>query len=94
MNEYLTNLQKVIKKLHGCDSIHQDKAHVIELFGNEKVWEGDVEIFDLIDHDKAEEAYAWGYDKNGSIEYIVVLKVDPIRDPSDAVKAAIASGMF
>lgn len=57
------------------------------------VWKGQVEVFKLMDHPKAKEAFAWGYkDDAGEMQYVAVLAVPPIVSPREAVQAAIASG--
>jgi hypothetical protein len=94
MSEYLANLQQAIKELHGCEAVHQSTEHVVEFFEGEKVWEGDVEVFELKGHLSSLQAFAWGFDLDGEVQYIAVLKTPPIEDPSDAVRAAIASGQF
>ena len=58
------------------------------------VWQGDVETFDLQGHERATQAFAWAWQGEEEPNYIAVLNIPPINDPSDAVKAAIASGQF
>lgn len=94
MSEYLSNLREAIRALHGCDSAHTGTSHVVEFFGDQKVWEGDIETFTLSGHPEAEEAFAWAFDNGEEPQYIAVLKLPPVKDPSDAVRAAIASGAF
>src|SRR5262249_13431330 len=56
----IAKLQKAIKEQHGCDSEHLLTRHVRETFQDKVVWEGDVEIFQLENH-QAIVAYAWSY---------------------------------
>ena len=54
----------------------------------------DIETFTLSGHPEASEAFNWAF-RNGNVaQYIAVIRVPPINDPSDAVRAAIASGHF
>jgi len=94
MSQYLENLKQAVTALHGCDCSHVATSHVIEFFEEKKVWEGDVETYTLNDHPKATEAFAWAFDNGKEPQYIAVLRLPPINDPSDAVRAAIASGAF
>ena len=86
-------LRTAIRAVHGCDSTHVETTQVTELWEDQLVWTGDVEVFDLIAHPKAEQAFAWSYKAdNGKTQSVAVLKVPPIETPPDAVRAAIASG--
>ena len=58
MSEYLDNLRQAIKELHECDSTHVSTEHVVEFFENQKVWEGNVEVFDLKGHPSSLQAFA------------------------------------
>ena len=46
-------LQKAIFNLHGCKSKWVESVPIKEIFEGETVWEGVVQIFDLIDHPTA-----------------------------------------
>lgn len=94
MSHYLQNLQEAVTAMHGCDCSHSGTARVIEQQDGKTVWDGSVEIFDLEGHETASQAFAWAWEDQGEPRYIAVLNVPPINDPSDAVKAAIASGQF
>lgn len=67
---------------------------MVEFYEGRKVFDGNVETFTLTGHPKASEAFAWAFHNGSEPQYIAVLKIPPIRDPSDAVRAAIASGAF
>ena len=94
MSEYLDNLRDAIAALHGCDCSHSGTSLVVEFYEGRKVFEGNVETFTLSGHPKASEAYAWAFHNGVEPQYIAVLKLPPIQDPSDAVRVAIASGTF
>ena len=91
MNE-VSDLANVIRKLHGVESKHVESVPVKETFQGQTVWEGVVEVFNLIGHPKAAQGYAWRYqDDDGKTQYTAVLKLPPVKSPRDAVKAAIVA---
>jgi len=55
----IERLQEAIKDLHKCDSRHLGTVRVRETLPSRDPWEGCVEIFFLINHHEAKEAYAW-----------------------------------
>ncbi len=89
MTEYLDELRDVIKKLHGVDSHHVESVPVKEVFRGKMVWQGIVEVFELIDHPRASRLYAWIQDADGKKRHFTVLHVAPIDSPLAAVRAAI-----
>ena len=92
-NQIIKELQKAILDLHGCKSTWVESVPVKEVFEGETVWEGVVQVFDLIGHPKATRCYAWshGLDKSKKRRFIAVLHQGVIDSPEKAVKAAIAS---
>ena len=89
----LTDLKDAVEAMHECGGSHVSTAKVQEVFEHEVAWQGEVEVFELTDHPKADTAYAWSYeDDDGETQYVAVLKIPPVETPSDAVRAAIASG--
>jgi len=56
------------------------------------VWEGMVEVFDLVGHPSAHRVYAWAHntdDRKNPRRYVAVLHEHPIKSARDAVMAAI-----
>jgi hypothetical protein len=94
VSEYLDNLRDAVTAMHGCDCEHSATSRVVEMFEGRVVFSGDVETFTLSAHPQASLAFAWAFDDDGEPRYLAVLNVPPINDPSDAVRAAIASGHF
>lgn len=87
---YIEELREVIRRLHGVDSRHVASVPVKETFQGKTVWEGVVEVFDLIGHPKAQKAYAWAHDADGGKKrHVTVLHMDSITSPVLAVRAAI-----
>ena len=87
---YIGELQDVIRKLHGAESKHLESVSVKETFQGKTVWEGVVEVFELIGHPKASRAYAWAHDGERPKESsVAVLHVAPITSAAEAVRAAL-----
>jgi hypothetical protein len=88
----IEELQGVIRKLHGAEAKYRESVHVKEVFNGETVWEGIVEVFDLIGHPKTSTVYAWTNetgDPENPKHHVTVLHLGPIRSALDAVRAAI-----
>ena len=90
-SEYVEELRGVIKRLHGVESKHVESVPVKEGFEGRTVWEGVVDVFELIEHPKASRLYAWSHDTNGAKKrHVTVLDLAPIDSPQAAVRASIA----
>lgn len=94
MSAYIHNLTEAVAALHGCDCSHSSTSRVVEFYEGQKVFDGNIEAFTLSGHPEATEAFAWAFHNGTEPQYVAVLKIPPINDPSDAVRAAIASGAF
>ena len=93
---YIESIQDAIRRLHGCESRHVESVPVHEEFQGQTVWDGTVEVFELIDHPTAKVCYAWGHrtgDKNDRSRYVVVLNLPPVDSPVAAVRASIVGDM-
>ena len=87
---YISELQDVIRHLHGVESRHVESVSVKETFQGKTVWEGIVEVFELIGHPDAPKAYAWSHDADSQKKrHVTVLHVAPVDSPKAAVRAAI-----
>lgn len=85
-------LQRAIRDLHGCDSRWVEAVPVKETFEGKTVWQGHVQVFDLIGHPTAQRAYAWSSETDaGKTRYVAVLHQGPVDSPVKAVRAAIVS---
>ena len=76
--------------MHGCESRWEGSVRVEEKFEGKMVWDGIVEVFRLIGHQKANYAYAWTYRDDNQNKTAVVLKIPPVDSPQTAVKVVIA----
>ena len=87
----ITELKKAIRETHGCDSLHVESVRIKEVFKDQTVWEGRIEVFAVIDHPKAKRAFAWSYRDGDQNETVAVLAIPPTDSPQNAVKIASAS---
>jgi hypothetical protein len=91
--EYEQALEKAFRDLHHCAARHLETVPVIERWQGKTVWEGEVEVFDLVGHPKATKGYAWAYDKAKGSEVVAVLELPPVISPRTAVQAALVAGL-
>jgi hypothetical protein len=92
VKDYIEELQAAFLRLHDCTARYLETVSVVETFQGETVWEGDVEVFELLDHPKAKIGYGWGHvtgDYDQGRRYFTVLELPPVKDAQTAVKAAI-----
>lgn len=90
--KYIAELRGVIRHLHGVESKYVESIPVKETFQGKTVWEGVVEVFDLIGHPNATRVYAWAHetdDPKRPLRHVTVLHTDSITSPLLAVRAAI-----
>jgi len=87
---YIQELRDVIRRVHGAEATHVESVTVKETFRGETVWEGIVEVFDLVGHPTASRAYAWAHDgKHPKESSVAVLHKEPITSAAAAVRAAL-----
>ena len=89
---YLDELRTVIRRLHGVEATHLESVPIKETYQGKTVWEGDVEVFELVGHPTASRLYAWAHDTddpNRPRRHVTVLHSHPIKSARDAVRAAI-----
>lgn len=89
---YIQDLQDVIRKVHGVESMYVESVPVKEVFQGRTVWQGIVEVFDLRGHPTAPRVYAWMHDTDdpeNPKRHVTVLHIHPVASPFSAVRAAI-----
>lgn len=93
MSAYISELRKAIKAVHGCDGAHVETVPVQEVFRGEVAWQGDVEVFAVSGHPKAQQCFAWGVrrDDDKGWDVTAVLAIPPVVTPQLAVRAAIVA---
>src|ERR1700679_1589764 len=88
----IEEVREVIRHLHGVESIHVSSIPIKETFQGRTVWEGVVEVFDLIGHPSASKLYAWSHatdDPENPRRHVTVLHSHSVTSPILAVRAAI-----
>ena len=91
----MTNIEElsgVIHELYGAKATHRESVPVTETWQGKTIWDGVVEVFDLIGHPKTHRAYAWSHqtdDPKNPWEHVTVLHIPPAISPKTAVQAAI-----
>jgi len=101
---HIADLRDVIHRLHGATATYVESVFVRETHKGKIVWDGVVEVFDLVDHPKANRIYAWAHEIGDPAEsvvdsgelhgstgkqYVTVLHIPPIVSPQTAVQAVI-----
>ena len=87
----LPALLDAICHLEGCPAEWVESVPVHELHEGHTVWEGEVQVFDLVRHPKGvTRAYAWTHATEGTRrQFHVVLHLPPVDGPVMAVRTAI-----
>lgn len=87
---HIEELRDVIRRAHGVEAKHVDSVPIKEEHQGQTVWEGIVEVFQLMGHPKAMHVFAWSHDTDdGKKRHVTVLQIHPIMSAQDAVRAAI-----
>lgn len=69
---------------------HADGVPIMELLGDDVVWHGGAEMFDLHEHASATRCYGWAYEREGMERRLVVLHAGPTDSRRKAVHVALA----
>jgi hypothetical protein len=86
---YIKALERIIAEIHGCPSQHLETVRVHEVVVDRTVWEGDVEVFAVLGHPRAQRCFAWVPDhgpEGEPIRLFAVLETKLLRTALDAVK--------
>jgi hypothetical protein len=90
VGRYMDQVREVIKSLHGAEAKHVESAPVKETFQGRTVWEGVVEVFDVVGHARASRAYAWTHEADGKrVRLVTLLHIPPVDSTLAAVRASI-----
>jgi hypothetical protein len=83
-------LLDAIRHMHGCAARWVESVPVHEMHDGQTVWDGEVQVFDLVGHPKAKRAYAWSHEtEGGRRRFHAVLGLPPVDGPVMAVKTAV-----
>ena len=75
-------------QLHNCGATWRASVPITEIFQGKTLWDGDVEVYDLNGHSKAQRCYAWTHGEPE--EFITILEIPPVTDAQSAVKVGVA----
>ena len=75
----------------GANPATSDRCQCMRFLKGETAWHGNVQIFDLIGHEKAQRAYAWQFTEQDETKSVAVLEIPPVDSPESAVKEAVAA---
>jgi hypothetical protein len=89
----IDQLREAVEVMHRCKAAHVESVPVIEMFGQQTVWEGVVEVFDITGHAKAKRCYAWSFPEGNETRYVTALEIPPVESAQTAVRASIASSV-
>jgi hypothetical protein len=85
-------LVDAIRHMHGCEARWVESVPVHETHEGKTVWDGEVQVFDLVGHPKATRAYAWSHATEGTRRrFVTVLCLPPVVDARTAVQTAIVA---
>ena len=83
-------LIEAIRHMHDVGAKHVETVHVHEKHEGATVWEGDVEVFDLVGHASVKRGYAWSEATTGKKRrFFAVLHVPPVDSPVAALRASL-----
>jgi hypothetical protein len=95
--DYLYRLKLAIEDLFKCPACYlrtQWVDETVEIVRETTVWVGDVEVFVLIGHPKANICYAWNHregKKDQAERFVAVLEIPPVDSPQTAVRDSVVS---
>jgi hypothetical protein len=90
--DYIAELTEAIRHLYHVEAVYVETVPVKEVFQDQVVWEGEVEVFDIPESPEADRIYAWAHDTDRADEprrTVTVLHVPPVTSPELAVRASI-----
>lgn len=89
---YFEEVQKRVESSCSCKAEFDRSDHVTETFGSRVVWDGDVQVYRLLNHPTAKFCYAWGHPiEKEPREITTVLGLPPVDSSIIAVRVAIAA---
>jgi len=90
--DYIAKLTDAIRHLYNVEPVYVETVPVKEMFQDQIVWEGEVEVFDIPESPEADRVYAWTHETDNADQprrTVTVLHVPPVVSPELAVRASI-----
>jgi hypothetical protein len=88
----IEKIKRAVEKAADCPASHLETVAVVDTFRGKTMWEGTVEIFELLGHSKAKRAYGWSVGKGADERFTAVLEIPPVKDALTAVRASVVAG--
>jgi hypothetical protein len=89
VNRRIEKLKDTIELNDHCRAEHVDSKAVIEMAGEKTVWEGVVEVFELVGHGEAKRCYGLLSQIGPRPQVVTERELPPVRSPQLAVRAAL-----
>ena len=91
-NERIEMIGKAFAKGFDVEVKYIESVPVVETFQNQMVWDGLVDVFDVVGHGTAKRGYGWIIQNaNNEIDYATVLEIAPVNSPKTAVQSWLVS---
>ena len=83
----LASIHAAVEGQHDCRAVHRNIVRVREEYEGRPVWDGEVFVFDLLDHPSAKLAYGWSdpVPGTGNRRFYTVLHAGPAARNSSRV---------
>jgi hypothetical protein len=91
MSKQIDKIKRAVEKAAECPASHLETVAVVDTFRGQTMWEGTVEIFELLGHAKAKRAYGWSNGKGAEERFTAVLEIPPVKDALTAVRASFVA---
>jgi hypothetical protein len=86
-------MRNAIRRAHGCDSTWVKSITVVDRFLRDVIWQSEVHVFELTNHQYAEFCYVWPSARGTNLPLLViVIGLAPVYDAASAVRHATALG--
>ena len=88
-----SEVRRTVEDQHGCKAGLVETVFVRTIVPGERAWEGEVHVFDLAGHPKANQAFAWPSprERGNKWRVISVLRQPSITSPYEAVEATLTA---
>jgi len=80
--------------MHQATAKHIETVAVRKVLQGRTIWEGDIEVFDLVDHPRAKRCFAWSHAvEKGNVDeqFVAMLEIPPVISAETAVRMTIAA---
>jgi hypothetical protein len=89
----IAELWREVEARHACKARFVRKKQTLASVGCIELWNGDVYLFELLDHPKTKLCYAWAYRREGERHIHTVLRIHPVLNASDAIFIDFVRGL-